>query len=117
MSQDNPLLYPGPTDGLPAFDRIRPEHAEPAIDAALAENRARMAAVLTDAGATGEDATGAGLIEPLAEMYDRLAGTWGPISHLFGVTSTPEWRAAHNACLPKVTAFDLELSQSEPLFN
>ena len=36
----NPLLD---NDGLPAFSHIKPEHAEPAIDALLAENRANIA--------------------------------------------------------------------------
>jgi len=117
MSQDNPLMPSGRADGLPEFDRIRPAHAEPAIDAALAENRARLVAVLADAASPGADMHGDLLAGSLAEMHDRLASAWGPVSHLFGVTSTEEWRAAYNACLPKVTAFDVELSQSEPLFR
>src|SRR5580700_4914482 len=115
MSRENPLISPTPSDALPAFDRIRPEHAEPAVDAVLAENRARLAAVLADAAAPSADVHGDDLVEPMAEMQDRLARAWGPVSHLFGVVSTTEWRAAYSACLPKVTAFDLELSQSEPL--
>jgi len=118
MSQDNPLVPPADRpDGLPEFDHIRPAHAEPAVDAALAENRARLAAVLAGAASPDADANGGDLLEPLSEMHDRLARAWGPVSHLFGVTSTQDWRAAYNACLPKVTAFDLELSQSEPLFR
>jgi oligopeptidase A len=115
MSQDNPLIPKGPSDALPQFDRIRPQHAEAAIDAVLAENRARLAAVLESAASPGAPDDGEGLVGPLAEMHDALARAWGPVSHLFGVTSTHEWRAAYNACLPKITAFDLELSQSEPL--
>ena len=115
MSRENPLISPTPSDALPAFDRIRPEHAEPAVDAVLAENRTRLAAVLADAGAPSANVHGEDLVEPMAEMQDRLARAWGPVSHLFGVVSTTEWRAAYSACLPKVTAFDLELSQSEPL--
>jgi oligopeptidase A len=115
MSEDNPLIPSRPTDGLPAFDRIRPEHAEPAIDAVLAQNRARLTAVLENTASAGASEDGGGLVEPLAEMHDALARSWGPVSHLFGVTSTHDWRAAYSACLPKVTAFDLELSQSEPL--
>jgi oligopeptidase A len=113
--QDNPLAV-GATDALPAFDRIRPEHAEPAIDAVLATNRARLAALLGETRADEGDGGWERLVEPLEEMSDRLARAWGPVSHLFGVTSTQEWRSAYNACLPKVTAYDLELSQSEPLF-
>src|SRR5579862_9829131 len=118
----NPLLdVNGP--GWPAFDRIRPEHAEPAVDAVLADNRAELQALLAsvEKGATPRDVgpgsmTWEGLVEPLDEMADRLARAWGPVTHLFAVTSTAEWRAAYNACLPKVTAYQLELSQSEALY-
>ncbi|MDP2228972.1 MAG: M3 family metallopeptidase, partial [Moraxellaceae bacterium] len=44
-----------------------------------------------------------------------MSNAWGPISHLFGVKSTAEWRAAHDEGQPLVTAFWLELSQSEAL--
>jgi oligopeptidase A len=35
----NPLLAPAAPNALPAFDRIGPEHAEPALDAVLADDR------------------------------------------------------------------------------
>src|SRR5271155_1227412 len=113
---DNPLLVPVSSSDLPAFDRIRPEHAEPAIDAVLAENRSRLATLLATLGEPHSAAWDA-LIEPLQDMGERLARAWGPIVHLFGVTSTAEWRAAHNACLPKVTQYHVDLSQNEALFR
>jgi oligopeptidase A len=110
---DNPLLAP-PTPGtLPAFDRIRPEHAEPALDAVLADNRQRLAALLQ----SGAEPNWETLIEPLDDMGDRVSRVWGPVSHLFSVNSTAEWRQAYNACLPKITAYGLELSQNEDLYR
>ena len=50
-------------------------------------------------------------------MSDRVSRVWGPVSHLFGVTSTAEWRKAFNACLPKLTVYSLELSQNERLLH
>ncbi|MEM6943106.1 MAG: M3 family metallopeptidase [Pseudomonadota bacterium] len=46
---DNPLLAPfdGPY-GLPPFDRIAPEHYEPAFDVAMAEHKAEIAAIKAD---------------------------------------------------------------------
>jgi oligopeptidase A len=112
---ENPLLdASGP--GWPAFDRIRPEHAEPAVDAVLAANRESLRQIL-DNIAAGEAPNWENLVEPLDVMAERLARAWGPVSHLFAVTSTPGWRAAHNACLPKVTAYGLELSQHEGLYR
>jgi oligopeptidase A len=109
----NPLTDAHPHAPLPAFDQIRPAHAEPALDAVLAQNRAELNALLA-ANATPDWAT---LIEPLEDMSDRISRVWGPVSHLFGVNSTAEWRAAFNAGLPKLTEYGLELSQSEPLFR
>ncbi|MGH8460478.1 MAG: M3 family metallopeptidase [Stenotrophobium sp.] len=108
----NPLLHTLP-DTLPAFDRIAPEYAEPALDAVLAQNRAELATLLADNAAPTWDS----LIEPLEEMGDRVSRCWGPVQHLFGVTSTADWRKAFNAGLPKLTEYGLELSQSEPLYR
>jgi oligopeptidase A len=110
----NPLLDLAAGGGdLPAFDRILPEHAEPAIDALLAQNRAALAARLADPAAPAWE----NLAEPLEALGDRLARVWSAIGHLWGVRNTEAWRAAYNACLPKVTAYGLELAQSEPLYR
>jgi oligopeptidase A len=113
---DNPLLVPADHDGRPAYDRILPEHAEPAVNAVLAENRIRLEAILADVRGAKGALTWELLIEPLDEMAERLARAWGPVTHLFGVDSTAGWRAAYGACLPKVTDYQLELSQNEALF-
>jgi oligopeptidase A len=113
---DNPLLTPTAASPLPAFDRIRPEHAEPAVDAILAENRSKLAALLAAVPASPSAAWDA-LLEPLQDMGERLARAWGPVVHLFSVTSTADWRSAHNACLPKVTQYHVDLSQNEALFR
>ena len=109
----NPLLDPVAPNTLPAFDRIRPEHAEPAIDAVLGENRARLAQLLSGDTAPSWET----LVEPLEDMSDRVARAWGPVQHLFGVTSTGDWRKAFNAVLPKITEYGLEQSQNEALFK
>jgi oligopeptidase A len=114
---DNPLLFPTASGGLPAFDRIRPEHTASAVETVLAENRTRLQALLADAGDATREASWEQLLDPLEDIEDRLSRTWGPVSHLFGVTSTAEWRKAYNGCLPKITAYRLELAQNEALFR
>jgi len=109
----NPLQEIAGRGELPAFDRILPEHAEPAIDALLAQNRAELQARLAAGGTPDWDT----FVEPLEEMGDRLARCWSATSHLWGVLNTEGWRAAYNACLPKITEYGLELAQSEPLYR
>jgi oligopeptidase A len=109
----NPLLAPATPNTLPAFTAIRPEHAVEAIDAVLADNRAALEKLLaTDAAPTWET-----LVEPQEDMSDRLGRAWGPVQHLFGVTSTADWRKAFNAVQPKITEYGLELSQDERLYR
>jgi oligopeptidase A len=103
--------------GLPDFTSIRPEDAASALDRVLAENRARLEALLADAAEPSWSASWEGLVEPLEELQDRLSRVWGPVTHLFGVTSTTEWRKAYNDGLPKTTAYHVELSQNEALFR
>jgi oligopeptidase A len=114
---ENPLLFPIASGKLPAFNRIRAEHADQAIDTVLSANRARLQDLLTSVEQPSWVAAWEGLLEPLDEMEDRVARAWGPVAHLFGVLSTPEWRRAHNSCLPKITAYYLELSQNEALLR
>ena len=106
----NPLLE---MSGLPPFSQILPEHVEPAVDAALAECRARIAAL------TGGDQvpTWEGFIEPLEEQDDRLSRIWSPVGHLNGVMNSDALRAAYNACLPKLSAYGTEVGQNADLFR
>jgi len=106
---DNPLLDFG---GLTPFDRIRPEHVTPAIDALLEEARAAVA----QASLSGTPATWDTVVEPLDEATDRLSRSWSAVSHMNAVVDTPELRAQYNASLPRVTAFWTELSQNEELY-
>ncbi|KAF0191921.1 MAG: oligopeptidase A [Gammaproteobacteria bacterium] len=107
---DNPLLQTG---GLPQYSRIRPEHVEPAIDRILADNRARLAALLESGG----DHTWSNLIEPLEELEDRLNRAWSPVVHMNAVVDAPELRAAYNACLPRLSEYATELGQNEALYQ
>jgi oligopeptidase A len=110
---ENPLLALVERADLPAFDRIRPEQAEPALDQVLARNRAELKILLESQAAPRWSS----FIEPLEEIGDRLGRMWSAISHLWSVCNTEEWRKAYNACLPKITEYGLELAQSEPLFR
>lgn len=106
---ENPLLDRGPP---PPFDDIRPEHIEPALRAVLDQNRARIAAL-----AALPDPTFATLVEPLEDMQHRLTRVWSPAGHLNAVVNSPSLREAYNACLPLLSAYQTDLSQSGPLYR
>jgi oligopeptidase A len=105
----NPLLQ---SHELPPFTSIRAEHIEPAIRELLEENRARLNALL-DSGANTWDA----LVVPLEEMQHRLARTWSPVGHMNAVVNNDDLRAAYNACLPLLTAWNTDLAQNERLYR
>jgi len=105
----NPLLEGG---ALPRFSAIRPEHVEPAVDAVLADYRARIDALL--ASDTPRDFDGViGLGETLE---DRLNRVWAPVSHLHGVADSDELRKAYSAAQEKIVDFSSELGQNRALY-
>jgi len=93
---NNPLLQ---FDSLPAFDRITPRDARPALEQVLAENRARLAELTAQAHPTF-----ASLVAPVEELSYRLSRVWSPIGHLNAVANSAEMRAAFNECVPLLTA-------------
>ncbi len=105
----NPLLD---TPDLPAFDRILPEHVEPAINRILSDNRAAIAKRLEQ----GAPFTWENFVVPMEALEDRIDRAWSPVKHLNAVVNTPELRAAYEACLPKMSDYSTDLGQNEALF-
>ncbi len=106
----NPLLD---FTALPRYTEVRPEHVTPAVDRLLAENRALVERLATDAAAPTWDR----FVQPLEDANERLSRAWGQVSHLHSVMDSPELRAAYNANLPKITQYYAELSQHEGLYR
>jgi oligopeptidase A len=92
----NPLLA---ADGLPAFDQIRPEHVEPAVDQLLKNADEALEKAVGPDVPPDYDALSA----VLDVADEQLKSAWGAVGHLNSVADTPELRAAYNAALPKVT--------------
>src|SRR5262245_42203089 len=103
----NPLLE---IDSLPAFGRIKAEHAVPALSAVLAQNRASLEELTAQPRPTF-----ASLVVPVEELSYRLSRVWSPIAHLNGVANSPEMRAAYNECVPLLTDYTSELGQNAAL--
>ena len=96
---------------FPPFASLTPDTTLAQLDGVLADNRQQLDQLLTQQHPDWDQ-----LILPLEAMSEALGRHWGPLSHLFGVWSTPEWRAAYNAALPKVTEYGVEQSQNPALF-
>lgn len=110
MPNSNPLLT---MTGLPPFQKINPEHIEPAIDELIKANRQLVQHLLNDS----EHYTWDNLIQPLEEADDRLSRAWSPVSHMNSVVNSDELREAYNACLPKLSEYATEMGQNEHLFE
>ena len=108
MGSANPLLEERP---LPAFARIRPEHACPAIEAVLAENRARIQDL------EREKPDEVSFLMLMEAMQGRLEEVFSPIQHLRAVCDSSEWREAYNECLMKITEYGTELSHNKKLYE
>ncbi|HET7314424.1 M3 family metallopeptidase [Salinisphaera sp.] len=110
---DNPLLDMLATGELPDFERLSPEHAEPAVDVLIDEARA-----VIDRCTTGDAAAAwADLIAPIEAAEDRLERVFSPVAHMHAVMDSPGWREAYQACVPKLTAFSSEVGQNVALYN
>jgi len=106
---DNPLML---TEGLPAFDRITPEHVVPGIEARLSQIEAGFEKIESEAKPSWE-----GLLKPLEDLYRAYEYSWGPVSHLMSVKNSDELRQAYMAVQPKVVQLGLKMSQSRPIYD
>ena len=105
----NPLLE---TTALPLFDRIQPEHVQPAINQ-LMEQASQALETVTAADFPARWESIAGVLDVATEKF---SSAWGAVSHLNSVADTPEMRAAYNEMLPKVTEFWTRLGADERLY-
>jgi peptidyl-dipeptidase Dcp len=110
----NPLLVPwsGPYGGVPPFDVARVEQLEPALEAAMAEQLAAIAAIAGDPAAPTFDNTLAAL-ERSGRTLDRVASVYGVFS---STLSTPEFQAVEREMAPRLAAFQDRITQNEKLF-
>jgi oligopeptidase A len=106
----NPLLD---FSDLPRFADFKPQYVTPAIEQLLAENRALIKRISSDAVPASWHA----FVEPFEDAHERLARAWGQVGHLNAVMNSAELRETYNANLPKVTQYYSELSQNPELFR
>src|SRR5256712_985737 len=111
----NPLLAPwtGPYGGVPPFDKVKVEHFQPALDAAMAEQLAEVDKIANDpAPPTFENTLAA--LERAGRTLDRVGTIFGVYS---GTMSTPDFQKVEEEMAPKLAAFSDQITQNEKLFK
>jgi peptidyl-dipeptidase Dcp len=109
----NPLLteWTGPF-ALPPFDAIEDAHFGPAIDAALDEARAAIAAIAADPAPPSF----ANTIEALELADETLGKVLGVFFNLAGADSNPAREALQREVSPKLAAYSSEITMTPGLF-
>ena len=110
----NPLLAPwtGPYGGVPPFDKVKVEHFQPALAAAMAEQLAEVDKIANDpAPPTFENTLAA--LERSGRTLDRVGTIFGVYS---GTMSTPDFQKVEEEMAPKLAAFSDQITQNEKLF-
>lgn len=113
-TQTNPLLAPwtGPYGGYPAFDKVKVADFKPALEAAIAENRAEILAIA--------DNPAAPTFQNTIEALERAGDTLNRVQAIYGVwgsnVSTPDYQKVQDEMEPKLAAFGDEVTQNAKLF-
>jgi len=94
------------------FAAIRPEHVRPAIDLLLADAEAALERAVGPDVPPDHDALALVLDVPV----ERLFRAWAHVNHLQMVMDTPELRAAHGECLPRIIEFSTRMGSDERLY-
>ncbi len=110
----NPLLGTWTTpDGVPPYDRIRPEHYEPAFDAGIAQARANMEKIATSSAAPSF----ANTIEAMELATPLLSRTQGAFYTVASADATPAISKVQEAVSPKVTRYSSDMMLDQRLFG
>jgi len=96
-----------------AFDRIRAEHVEPAVEALISQTRQR----LSDLERADVPATYVATLSALEDATLALEHAMGVVGHLESVATTSELRDAYNAVQPKVSALMSTIPLSQDLYR
>jgi oligopeptidase A len=105
----NPLLE---LSTHPHFQKILPEHVDPAITALLAQAQTALEHATSPSVPANYEAMSA----VLDVATERLGKAWGVVGHLNSVADSPALRAAYTESLGKVTEFYTQLGASEALY-
>ncbi len=106
----NPL---NSTAELPLFSQIQHEQIEPTIRELIAANHKTIDDLLKNQ----MPFTWENLMLPLENLDEDFREIWGLVKHLNSVRDNPFFRKAHDAVLPAVTEYFIEMSQNPKLYE
>jgi peptidyl-dipeptidase Dcp len=111
----NPLLAPwsGPYGGVPAFDQVKVEHFQPALEAGMA---AQLEAIEKITAQTAPPS-----FENTIASMERSGRLLGQVAAVYGVWSSsmsgPEFQKVELEMAPRLAAFRDRITQNEALFR
>jgi len=105
--------WAGPYGGVPPFDRVRVAEFKPALEAAMAENLAEIAAIAGNPQAPGFENTIVAL-ERSGRCLSRVSAVYSVWS---STMSSAEFQAVEREMQPKLAAFADKIHQNEALFR
>jgi peptidyl-dipeptidase Dcp len=111
----NPLLkeWTGPYGGFPPFDQVEVEQFEPALETAMADQRAAIDRITADPQAPSFENTIAAM-----EKSDVVLRRVSTVYNVWGSTmSSPAFQAVEREMEPRLAAFRDEISQNQKLFE
>ncbi len=96
------------------WSRLVPEAIAPAIESALTGAEAAIAEIIAE---PPRPLTYENTFLALERATDHLTAAWSKVTHLQSVADSPALRDAHNAMLPKVSAFYARIPLNAPLWH
>jgi peptidyl-dipeptidase Dcp len=113
-ASDNPVLAPWGDlrGGVPPFDKVKTEHFIPALETAMAEKRADVAAIENDPAPP----TFANTLEALEASGERLTRASRIYNVFTSTMNTKEMREVESWASPKMAALRDEITQNGALF-
>ena len=113
QSMTNPLLN---IEALPNFSAIQPADVVPAMESLLAESKSQIESIVKDFQESGSVSYDS-LLQPIANIDDRINSVWSPVSHLNAVMNSDELREAYNGCLPLLSEYSTWVGQNKGLYQ
>ena len=114
MNTDNPLLSDSTAPyGAPRFDKIKTEHYKPAFEAAIAEGREEIKAIVENA----EEPTFANTVEALEHAGRRLNDISSIFFNLNEACTNPEMQALAEELSPMLTEYSMSIILNPDLFK